>query len=135
MKYKTAKKICEKFALEHKIIFDEEGECGFGRKCVGFNSGDSWIDHNPINNKTYKPIKKFACVNAMPPEGVNCYHKHNCLAVLGRGEEAVIQLATWVKSMQKAGRVTIVKYPKNPSSALQALFTGIVGRTVVIEEK
>lgn len=133
MTYSEAKEICEKFALKHKIIFDEEGECGIGRECVGFSSGNSWIDHNPHNYSDYKPLKKFACKAARPPAGIDAYHKHDCLAVLGHGEASVIQLAKWVKHMEKSGEVEIVEYPTG-ATGFQALFSGSIGRTVFIRE-
>jgi hypothetical protein len=134
MTYQEAKEICEKFALKHKVIFDEEGECGFGRDCVGFSSGGGWIDHNPYNRGgDYEPIEKFACGAAQPPPGVNAYHKHDCLAVLEHGEESVIQLAQWVKHMEAAGEVKIVDYPTG-ATGIQALMSGVMGRTVFIHE-
>lgn len=53
MNYEQAKKICQDFANKHKLIFEEEGECGFGRECVGLSIGDSWLDFNPINMETW----------------------------------------------------------------------------------
>lgn len=38
----AAKKICQDFALKHKLIFDDEGEVGSGRECVGFRDGDKY---------------------------------------------------------------------------------------------
>jgi len=127
-----ARTICQNFALKHKVIFQDEGACGFGRECVGFNSGDKWIDHNPYSHgDSFEQIKEFACDAAEPPAGVNAYHKHNCLAVLGRGDEAVIQLAKWVQSMEAAGDVKIVEY-KTGATGIQAMFSGVFARTVMI---
>ena len=131
MKYQEAKSICEQFALKHKVIFDEEGECGFGRECVGFRDG-CWISHNPYESGgDYNPIEGFKCPEAHPPEGVNAYHKHDCLAVLGRGDEAVIQLATWVQHMEAQGEVTIEEY-ETGATGFQAALTGLTGRAVKI---
>lgn len=134
MDYQTAKDICQKFAADHKVIFNEEGECGFGRECVGFSHGDSWIDHNPYNHGgDYERIEKYACEACEPPDGVNAYHKHDCLAVLGRGEESVIQLATWVKNMQDQGTVEIVTYPTG-ATGIQAMLSGAFGKTVIVRK-
>jgi hypothetical protein len=131
-----ARKICENFAIEHKVIFDDEGECGFGRPCVGFRDG-SWIAHNPDKMKPsewghdYHPIDDLKCDACLPPEGVDAYHKHDCLAVLGRGDDAITQLAEWVVYMQSQGRVEIVSY-ETGATGLQAMLSGVVGRAVMV---
>lgn len=57
-----ARAICERFAVDHKVIFDDEGEVGFGRECVGFRDGGKYIDHNPCTSGgDYEPIKELAC--------------------------------------------------------------------------
>lgn len=71
-----------------------EGECGFGRECVGVAS---------VNDGTYpdyvwydddcERVDKNADVWCPP----NAYHKHSCTAVLGRGDSAVEQLYQWCK--------------------------------------
>jgi len=58
-----------------------------------------------------KMIKEYACEQARPPKEVtDAYHKHDCLAVLGHGDAAVIQLARWIKHMESQGTVTIEDY-------------------------
>jgi hypothetical protein len=131
MTYTEAKEICERFSLKHKVIFEEEGECGFGRECVGFSSGDNWIDHNPRDRTTHEPIADLACEATWAPPGVNAYHKHACLAVLGRGEAAVIQLAEWVRSMESAGEVEVVRFLTG-ATGIQAAISGLTGRAVVV---
>ncbi len=128
-----ARAICERFALKHKVIFDDEGECGFGRKCVGFRDGHKWIDHNPYkSNGDYEPIKDLACDACYAPSGVHSYHKHDCLAVLGRGDEAVIGLAKWVIKLEAAGEVKIVQY-ETGATGMQALFSGVTARAVIVK--
>jgi hypothetical protein len=39
--------VCNEFALKHKVIFEEDGEVGMGRPCVGFVRGDGYVDYNP----------------------------------------------------------------------------------------
>jgi len=131
MDYQEAKQVCEQFAIKHKVIFDDEGTCGFGRECVGFTSGDKWIDFNPHSSATYEPIKECQSEHVSPPDGVDAYHKHDCLAVLGRGEDAVIQLAQWVKHMEAAGEVSIKDFATG-AVGVQALFSGVMGRCVMV---
>lgn len=131
-----ARAICERFAIKHKVIFDDEGECGFGRKCVGFRDGGKWIDHNPCKSDgNYEPIKELACDACYAPSDVNSYHKHNCLAVLGRGlgrgDEAVIGLAKWVMKLEAAGEVKIVEY-ETGATGIQALLSGVCARAVMV---
>lgn len=76
------------------LILDLEGECGFGRECVGVISADEtypdylWYDeeydHRIDNNgEVWKPK--------------NAYHKHPCVIVLGRGKDSIYQLYHWLK--------------------------------------
>lgn len=128
----AARAICERFALKYKLIFDDEGEVGIGRECVGFRDGGKYIDHNPrTSGGDYEPIKELACPAAYAPDDVNSYHKHDCLAVLGRGDEAVIGLAKWVLKLEAAGEVQIVEY-ETGAVGMQALFSGITARAVTV---
>jgi len=128
-----ARAICERFALQHKVIFDDEGSCGFDRDCVGFRDGDRWVDHNPYDqgSPTYAQIAKLACKAAYPPDDVDAYHKHDCLAVLGRGDDAIIGLAKWVLKLEAAGTVEIVTYTTG-ATGLQAMFSGLTAKAVVV---
>jgi len=134
MKFEESLKICQDFALKHKVIFDDEGECGFGRECVGFRSRNTWINHNPLNyDGSYEPIKEFSDDRLYSPGDINAYHKHDCLAVLGRGEQAIIQLATWVKHLENLGEVEIVEF-KTGATGMQALLTGVCSHVVRIKK-
>lgn len=130
-----AREICGRFALKHRVIFDDRGECGFGRECVGFSSGDKWIDHNPCTmGGNYDRIESLACKDTHPPEDVDAYHKHHCLAVLGRGDGAIIGLAKWVLKMEAAGEVEVVSY-ETGATGFQALVSGVHARAVVVRKK
>jgi hypothetical protein len=129
----AAREICQRFAAEHKIVFEEEGECGFGRECVGFTSGRGYIDHNPISvGNNYERIKDLECKDCYPPSGVEAYHKHDCLAVLGRGKGAIIGLASWVQKLEAAGKVSVVEY-RTGATGIQAVLSGVVGKAVVVK--
>ena len=77
---------------------ETEGECGFGRPCVGL-----------IRNSVYPDYPEDAPV---PIE--TAYHKHNCLAVLGRGEQAIADLYDWCCALEAAGFNKIAVSP-NPN--------------------
>ena len=134
MNVDEAREICQVFANKHKVIFDDEGECGFGRECVGFNYGGAWVDHNPYDHGTYDEIPEYVCEVAYPPNGVDAYHKHDCLAVLGRGDDAIMQLAKWVQHMEEAGEVEIVEYATG-ATGMQAMLTGVTSKTVMIRPR
>lgn len=135
MEYGEARQICIDFALKHNLTFTEEGECEFFWDCVGFldETGHSYVDHNPISYKTYEIMPVYECGDAWPPEGIDAYHKHDCLVVLGRGEEPTVGLAKWVKKLESAGEVKIVKYRKEGGKGI-VLLTG-VGFTIMINNE
>ena len=111
------------FAEANGVIFDKEGECGFGRECVGLRKDGNWIDFNPHNSETYSTIEEYYDdkLHDIAPE--NAYHKHNCLAVLGRGDEAIIELSEWVTKLREMG-AKIVKYNtgSDPKGPLERIF-------------
>lgn len=77
---------------QNKVILELEGECGIMRECVGIISNDTYPDYEWYDAK-YKRIDNNGDV--WVPE--DAYHKHPCVAVLGRGEEAESQLYDWLK--------------------------------------
>lgn len=116
------REVIQEFANRFKLIFEEEGECGFGRECVGLSDGVNYVDYNPIDMVKYDYIKEFFDERFYDIAPTDAYHKHNCLAVLGRGEEAIRQLADWVDKLNEIG-VVVAKY-KTGATGLQAMFTG-----------
>lgn len=118
------------FAEKFGLSFEEEGECGFGRACVGITNGLNWVNYNPHNEKTYEPIEEFYDEQLYDITPINAYHKHTCLAVLGRGEDAIKQLSDWVDTLKRLGAV-IEKY-ETGASGIQAIFSGVYNHTVKI---
>ena len=80
-----------------------EGECGFGRECVGIvaQGHEVYPDYTWDNEKTYERLDNNGEV--WTPE--NAYHKHPCVAVLGRGEAAEAQLYEWLRWFDDQGFV------------------------------
>ena len=132
-----ARKICQNFANEYKVIFEDKGECGFGRPCVGITSGTNWIHHNPCSMEgDYLPIPELACDACHPPNTVvDYYHKHDCLAVLYHGDSyrdwAIIQLAMWIQHMKHQGSVHIIQFATG-AAGIQALVSGLTSKAVFI---
>ena len=80
---------CEK----HDCSLSLQGECGFGRKCVGVIKHDVYPEYQyDLNEETYEYEHGN---DVWIPE--DAYHKHPCVAVLGRGEKAEDQLFQWLK--------------------------------------
>ena len=90
-KIEWLKEWCDKEGLDLVL----EGECGFGRPCVGVASK---------NDGTYPDYVWYdkGYTERMDQNGdvwipKNAYHNHPCTAVLGRGDEAISQLYDWCK--------------------------------------
>ncbi len=140
-KKRSMKEVIKKlndFAIRHKVILQENGTCGFGRPCVGFELSDCYIDFNPNdcedkipkNKKTREGyIKEFYCEDFFAPKGVEAYHKHDCLAVLfyeesGR-EEALRQLLQWIENIESKHKVEIVKVENKFNNIIESMLKGL----------
>lgn len=88
------------------------GTVGFGRECVGIAHDGSYIDYSGLTSQA----------EFWTPE--DAYHKHDCLAVLGRGDDAITQLHDWVKWLDEHG-YTVETVARNPSSGLEAIIHGL----------
>lgn len=116
------KAIINEFAIRFKLIFQEEGEVGIGRECVGLTNGNNYVEYNPSNIQTGEDIPEFynPVFNEIAPP--HAYHKHPCIAVLGRGEEAIRELTDWVIKLNELG-VIVENYPTG-ATGMQILFSG-----------
>jgi aminoglycoside phosphotransferase family enzyme len=129
-----ARENLQRFANKHKIVFEDKGEVGFGRECVGFLHGDNYIDYNPTDHENYEPIWGND-IRLLPPEETpNAYHKHDCLAVLVHGDydKAILELNAWINNLEKQGEVYIQEY-ETKADSLQALMVGLFGHAVRIK--
>jgi len=70
-----------------------EGECGFGRECVGVSTDGQYPEYQWYDDETYERTDNNGQV--WRPE--DAYHKSDCVAVLGRGESAEAQLYEWLR--------------------------------------
>jgi len=110
------------FANKFKLVFEDQGEVGFGRECVGLTNGSNYVEYNPTNSTTYERIEEFYDERLWDIVPENAYHKHDCLAVLGRGENAIRQLYDWVLKLTELN-ATVEKYSTG-ATGIQALFSG-----------
>jgi hypothetical protein len=113
----------QEFANRFKLIFEDDGEVGFGRKCIGLTNGSNYVDYNPTQYPDYDYVKEFYDERLFDIVPENAYHKHRCLAVLGCDESSIIQLSEWIDKLKELGAV-VEKY-KTGATGIQALITGI----------
>lgn len=119
----------QEFANKHKVIFEDEGECGFGRECVGLMRGEKWVDYNPTDSVKYEPIEEMNDERMYDIAPSNAYHKHDCIAVLGRGEDAIRELSDWVDGMKDLN-VELKEFATG-ATGIQAMLSGVVGYAFV----
>ena len=116
--------VLERFALDHKLILQDEGEVGFGRLCVGFTKRECYVDY-VRRDQSHGAI--WNDERLRPPEGVvDAYHKHECMAVLSRSEdrsEALRQLIIWVKHYNELG-VVVTEYSNENLDVLSIMMKG-----------
>ena len=101
MKIETKIKWLRDWCAKEGLVLITEGECGFGRKCVGVASKEdqTYPDYEWYDKDYTKRIDNNGEVWC--PEGA--YHKHPCTAVLGRGASAIDQLYQWCRWFEKNG--------------------------------
>ncbi len=100
-----------------------EGECGFGRECVGILAGDCFPDYEWYDDDTYERSDQNGDV-WIPPDA---YHKHPCVAVLGRGGDAESQLYDWLKWFED-NRFTLERGIKEDFKPKHLLIEVMLGR-------
>lgn len=89
-----------RWCAKNGLALQLEGECGFGRECVGVTSDGSFPDYEWYGDN-YERIDPNGEV--WLPE--DAYHKHPCVAVLGRGQKAEQQLYQWLRWFDDNGFV------------------------------
>ena len=128
MSEQTERAYLQDWAARQKCVFEDEGEVGFGRECVGIVGGSCFVDLCPkvVDDVAGAPFRWTTTLpEAEPPEGVeDAYDKHPCLAVLGRGPGAIHQLYLWVKSIEANG-LRVVREGRHPDNAVDAIFHGL----------
>jgi hypothetical protein len=100
------------WAVKNNAQLTLEGECGFGRECVGILVGDQFPSYEWEDDETYEREDNNGDV--WTPDGA--YHKHPCVAVLGRGEDAEAQLYNWLKWFDDNGFETDSGFVDNAGS-------------------
>lgn len=137
MNITEARKLIQEFANEHKVVFEDDGECGIGRDCVGLLHGNNYVAYNPIKcDDTYDHIKDFYDERFHQMAPADAYHKHDCFAVLVHDEDydtAIIQLGEWVVRLNEIG-VELDSYSTG-ATGMQALLSGLMGTAFRMKNK
>jgi len=104
-----------RWAASNGATIQLEGEVGFGRECVGVLVG------------THYPAYDCSEMGFKPDDA---YHKHDCLAVLGRGPNAERQLYEWIRWIDEHdGKIVVVD--RKADNAIDLLFHGVTQAKVV----
>ncbi len=115
------------WAAEQGCILNLDGEVGFGRPCVGITHTNGYVDYDGWPEGTDRPDDR-----ATPPDGVDAYHKHDCLAVLGTDEAAVEGLLAWVAKIRShGGRIVVHDREPDPQAGIIGLLLHGVTRAVI----
>lgn len=97
-----------------------EGECGFGRECVGVSVDGHYPDYEWYDDEYERADQNG---DVWTPE--NAYHKHPCVAVLGRGETAESELYDWLKWFDDNGfKLETGNQPVDPQLGALAILMG-----------
>ena len=120
------------WAHKNKCVLDLEGNCGIGRECVGILRGHNYPDYEWRDKETWDRIDENGEVWC--PE--DAYHKHECVAVLGRGQKAEEQLYDWLKWFDDNGFV-VEEHPREMTgmSQLEIILHGAYAVRMVRKQK
>lgn len=95
------------WCVERGAALQLEGEVGFGRPCVGVIIGGSYPSY-----KWYDSNYQRLDDNGQVWVPADAYHKHPCVAVLGRGDQAEKQLYEWLRWFDANGFELIETHKK-----------------------
>jgi hypothetical protein len=120
------------------LTLELEGEVGFGRECVGilYDTGltAEYVDYDVYDMESQSPTP-YAALVSPGDEAPNAYHKHDCLAVLGRGDEPLAELYLWVRRLDAAGATIERDAPRDGHDVGSLLFGKTTRTRVVVETK
>jgi hypothetical protein len=110
------------WATQNRVVITD-GECGFGRPCVGVSAGDKWVDWQANTGAPdYTDIP--GGYDGWTP--MDAYHKHECVAVLVHNDDlpfAWNQLKLWLDAIIEGGW-EVIHEDRVPKDALDLLFHG-----------
>ena len=123
----------QEFANKYKLIFEDDGEVGFGRPCVGLISkAGAYLDYNAYEFKRGH-IFPYDFRLEPPIEVSDAYHKHDCLCVLvhdGDYGKATRQLELWIEHLESQGELEVKSYTMNHDGMMRVIH-GLVGYSLV----
>jgi hypothetical protein len=125
------------FANANDLVLEKHGEIGFGRPCVGFVKGESYIAYNPYNSMDFERIPEFYDKRLSEAATENAYHKDDYMAVLvhdDKYEDALVELERWLTNLEKLGKVRVKEYATG-ATGIQAMFSGLRGYALTIDKE
>jgi len=123
------------YAGKNRTYLELKGEVGFSRECVGLLHGTQYPSYSWESIPGDYMSKWESTEEATPPpEVTDAYHKHDCLAVLGRGDSAIRQLWYWVKKLEANGVVVVVE-ERQPTHLIDAIIHGFSRVLLKVESK
>lgn len=102
-------KALEKFADKYGFVVEYHGEIGFGRKCVGFLHGTSYVEYDAH----YHNDDWFGDEDLVVPDGIAEYNKGSYLVVRVENDDyelALGDLAKWAGMIEDQG-IYVDYYP------------------------
>lgn len=132
---KHAQKISwmKSWARKNKCRLELNGECGFGRECVGIIANGLYPDYEWYD-ENYKRVDE----NGDMWIPADAYHKHPCVAVLGVGLVSESQLYDWLKWFDENGFVLEIGESENKNDVIVSagkLFLHIYHARMVRKQK
>ncbi len=85
----------------HNVVLQLEGYCGAGRECVCIGVNGEAPEYFWYNDGYSEKPHQRADLNGHVWIPKDAYHRADCLAVLGRGKAAEIQLYSWLQWFDK----------------------------------
>lgn len=116
------------WAMENQCVITE-GECGFGRPCVGILRSGSWVSWRLHQMESPYHIIGTAWSGDVPTDA---YHKADLVVVLEQDDSAWEQLAGWLQEIIDEGWTVGVE--GNGATGLQVLISGIESPLLVAPE-
>lgn len=124
--------VVDAWAKEYGLRAVFDGECGFGRPCVGIQAtSGNWLDYDPLRHPNYDRIYPD---DPLFPSVENAYHKHCCVTVLVDDDDyatAARRLREWIDAIE-ACEPFIEKFSTG-ATGMQALFSGTTRTCVRIK--
>lgn len=93
----------ERFAAQHELDAELDGQAGSFRPLVGYTRRGSWVLYEPFNLSTYAPLPGWTPEEIRKTCTLHAYEKWPAVAVEVRDGEvnaAIAELAQWTRELE-----------------------------------